>query len=299
MILVYGVDGLSYRFCKEHEFFTKQGAFFKAEAVTTDIIEGRPYSGPNWTSIYTGLAPVDHGIIMNGKTLSGPTFADVRSSTWLEGENIVSFLMPFTWGLKAHGKSWIVPGFPCPTDLEVAQGIDLPEEFLFDIMDDRMGTTWGYVNSGENAEAILDKLVLVLGYHSGFLFRHAKDLRSRDIVCVGTKAADRVSHAYPDLESNGVLGIYSWLEQIFNLLVWMLKPDFWVVCGDHGFETHGGEHATDTLCVYSGKEGVEEEARPIWEVGQMIGKEARVPLGETVTSCHRIPLDAMKTFLVH
>jgi len=296
MILIFGVDGLSFRYCVEKGLFIDQGSFFRSDAMITDFMAREPFSGPNWTSIYTGLQPVDHGVIMNGRTMSGPTFADVRSSTWLDGENTASFLMPFTWGLEVVGKSWTVPGWPSPTDLDIAQGIDLPEEFLFDVMDERLGTVWGQMVNATFPPEVLDTLVLILGYHSGFLFRHSNDLRSKDVVAVGTKAVDRVCHAYGGLGDHGVYGIHCWVEQIFKMLVWMYQPDYWVVCSDHGFQDEGGKHDTEGICVYSGSPGVEEEARPVWEVGQMIGEEAGVSLGESVSSCHRLDFDTMKGY---
>ena len=196
-----------------------------------------PFSGPAWTSIYTGLTPDKHKV-ESASWIKGQnkyaSFDQMPETVWEElnkrGKSVGLFNMPMTYPAKPVVK-WMVSGFP----MKSMDNLAFPEvtyEYL-------PFNYWDFTES----KIILSEDTLNL---NSWLFAERKrfetfrklvDVAPTDVVAYGTVLFDRFCHAIRLSKKNEEsVKLYKEMDSLVGALIKAVPADNVMIFSDHGFE---------------------------------------------------------------
>lgn len=232
-LLVIGVGGLSNRLVEKFKDklpnLSKIKNYTKSEAYLSGEV---PHTGPNWSSIYTGKSPRQHGITSGGWLDARVFHSDIKGETIFQlvnkkGLSYGSWFMPITFR-PFSGDKWCVAGFPA-THRFIDQLIN-PKEMKEYLPHDFIKETPSYLitnrdNFKEWTKSLRNK------------FRAFKNLpseyRDLDVIFYGMTYLNRVCHLTKD--KNKGLKVYKEIDKLIGALLNYLNPEYFVICSDHGF----------------------------------------------------------------
>jgi len=248
-LLCLGIDGISIKMIDELgdqlpniSKLRKKGQSGTLKSVLSsdglkEEFKNVPFSGPAWTSIYTGLTPEEHGVEsaswIKGKNKYA-SFDKMPETVWeglnKKGKSVGLFNMPMTYPAKPVVK-WMVSGFPEKS----MEGIAFPEvtyEYL-------PYNYWDFTES----KIILSEDTLNL---EAWLFAEKKRLTTfkklvdsapTDVVAYGTVLFDRFCHTIRLSKENieSVI-LYKEMDSLVGELINAFPTDNIMMFSDHGFE---------------------------------------------------------------
>lgn len=251
--LIFGVDGLNHDFVQmlvdrglmpnikklQQHIDTEYGEF---ESYICDGYD-MPHTGPNWTSLYTGLKPQEHGITSGGWN-DGDSEFHVMNTIWDElgdaGHEMFLYGMPMTYKAKeVNGK--MVSGFISTTLKSMFSNCVSPESFEEDIPDDFIENTSSYVarvkTDGAKPSTDTDEFYSVLSPAENERLQTFLDVHDdEDIVAYGTTLVDKIGHVAGITEdSEKAREAYIFLDMILGELLEELEPTHVTIISDHGF----------------------------------------------------------------
>lgn len=259
-----GIDGLSASmlFAPEHQGRWPNFAhlFAQSQYGICDCEAEYQFTGPSWTSIYTGQPADVHGLKdLWGRPRNGSkAFVNVREAYIWDilnqyGLSTAVVTMPITYPAR-HVKGWMIAGFPSPK-LSVTGPVSVPPDFLVD-----------------HSEAIRrTERIPGIGYawHDQFTLaedlEHLKQVELRkaqllpqwlaespvDTLFVQYSSLDRVGHELNNYARRGqpfdyrhVYEMYDWFDAEMLPKLLEIEADYLVVVSDHGWpqwaEVQGG-----------------------------------------------------------
>jgi predicted AlkP superfamily phosphohydrolase/phosphomutase len=252
--LIFGVDGLNHDFVQKQIDEGRMAQFERLQnQQQTDygefesyICDGydTPHTGPNWTSLYTGLKPEDHGITSGGWN-DGDSKFHTLNTIWDaigdSGKTMYLNGMPMTYKAKEiNGK--MISGFVSPTIKSMWHKCIYPEEFFeSNLPSQYIENTSSYVakvktdgaKPSTDTESFYDEIVRSEGSRvSNFL----STAESEDIFAFGTTLVDKIGHVAGIEEGERYAErAYAKLDRMLAALVAYTQPEKVTVISDHGF----------------------------------------------------------------
>lgn len=283
-LLVVGVDAFSYNFFTKHlKNNTAYNWMFnniaEGEMVVRELEAhgewnkydrktSQPSTGPNWSSMYTGLKPKEHGITSKGWIKDDLDYASLKHMTVFEhldrmGYSQGVYSMPVTYPAPKLENGWSISGFPSPLGTEETMHPDIEEvetlaELPRNIMQVREQLPlpeieslplWGEELSSEQRQEVVSRTINIEADKiEGLLEMQAN--KSTEILYYGTHAVDKICHMY-NLEPDNppVASVYTAIGQLIKQLVKVLTPKNFVMVSDHGFREGTRKHGKDGALV--------------------------------------------------
>jgi len=202
-----------------------------------------PHTGPNWSSIYTGVNPKVHGVDYGGWLFEHKSHGDLKvRSIWYDIRDkfrLGMVGMPVTY--PAFECQWMISGFPnsritpksvYPHDLK------LGKKFKVDYGDgetswrDRLMEKW---DEGEFAKFMNieeEKFELVKKLHA---------IDPIDVLAFGTTVVDKSCHLFT-LFSKQSFEVYRRVDSLVQRLFEHFEPEQVIIVSDHGFRAMEGRH---------------------------------------------------------
>jgi predicted AlkP superfamily phosphohydrolase/phosphomutase len=226
--------------------------------------EDYPYTGPSWTSIYTGMSAEEHGVTdLWGRNVEGSESYDtLRDPVIWEMLNHAEMTtgvvhMPMTT-CSRQVKGYIISGFP--NDLEHAgagaelfpllQSRDISDLIRLTPRDRILDNTWYRNYTFEQSVEIMKKMVQWKAETVRMLVR----THPVDCLFVQYSMLDRIGHLLNQYlrlrDGKGwsyepVLELYDWLDEMLgNLLDVGEEYDLLVITSDHGWPAEASEPYT-------------------------------------------------------
>lgn len=266
-----GIDGLAASILFDPEYSGRwphfEALFAQSSYGICDCEEEYQFTGPSWTSIYTGQTADIHGLKdLWGRPRNGSrAFVNVQEAyVWdILNENGFStgvVTMPITYPAR-NVDGFMIAGFPSP-QLSVTGSLTVPEDFLVDHSEairrtDRIpgvGYAWHDQRTLEEdlehlKQVELRKAELV----PGWLEEHPVDVLFIQYSCL-----DRVGHELNNYARRGVpfdykhvYDLYDWFDAELLPLLLDIKSDALVVVSDHGWPKWAeGQGSHDQHGVY-------------------------------------------------
>ena len=248
-LLILGIDGISSTMVDElgkelpniHKF-RKRGESGTLKSVLSseglkEEFKGVPFSGPAWTSIYTGLPPEEHGV-ESAAWISGSNkyagFDQMPETVW-EGLNkkkvsVGLFNMPMTYPIKPIDK-WMVSGFPCNTANTIAHPESVEEELPLNY-DQFLESK---IILSESSERLSDWRFAERKRLE--VFKKLVKERPTEVVAYGTVMFDRFCHIIRlDKDNEESCGLYKEMDKLVGELLGIVPADNVMMVSDHGFE---------------------------------------------------------------
>jgi len=259
-----GLDGASAQIMFERDLPNIKRLLDQSRYQPCMAEEDYPYTGPSWTSIYTGMSAEEHGVTdLWGRNIEGSESYDtLRDPVIWEMLNHAGMTtgvvhMPMTTcGRKVNG--YIISGFPNDLDHAGAGGELFPLLQSRDISDlirltprDRiMDNTWYRKYTLEQSIEIMKKMV----HWKTETVRMLVRTHPVDCLFVQYSMLDRIGHLlnqYLRLHNGEgwsyepVLELYDWLDGVLgNLLDVGEEYDLLVITSDHGWPAQATEPYT-------------------------------------------------------
>jgi len=240
--------------------------------------EGRydPHTGPNWSSIYTGVPVKVHGVDYGGWVFDHKSHGSLKAkSVWYmirEKYNLGLMAMPITY--PAFRCNWMISGFPNSTVTKYSvyprhlyTGLK-EKNFVVDYADgvsiwrDKLQKKWKRGEDESFMQIEFDK------------FEMAKKLYATDpvdVLAFGNTSIDKVCHIF-GLFSKQAKYVYAKIDKLVQKMIEYFDPDNTIIVADHGFEAFSYRHNKNGFYLWNikgSKRGVEEEIK-IYETTKLI-----------------------------
>ena len=211
------------------------------------------FTGPSWTSIYTGQPAAVHGLIdLWGRPLTGAkTFRTVKEPyIWdlLNDNGLVCgvIAMPITYPARRIN-GYMIAGFPSPT-LSVTGGVGVPDDFVVDhsqvIRQSQKISGVGY--SFHDRYALDEDLEMLRRSELRKAEVVADLLKQRpvDALFVQYSCLDRVGHELNNYARRGIpyhheriLEMYDWLDVVLLPQLLSIRARHLIIVSDHGWQS--------------------------------------------------------------
>ena len=263
-----GLDGASAQIMFERDLPNVRRLLDESRYQPCMAEEDYPYTGPSWTSIYTGMSAEEHGVTdLWGRNIEGSESYDtLRDPVIWEMLNHAGMTtgvvhMPMTT-CSRHVNGYIVSGFPNELEHAGAAGELAPLLQARDISDlirltprDRiLDNTWYRKYTLEQSIEIMKEMVRRKAESVRILVR----THPVDCLFVQYSMLDRIGHLLNQYlrlrDGEGwsyepLLELYDWLDEILGSLLDVGEDyDLLVVTSDHGWPAQAGDPYT-----YDGK----------------------------------------------
>ena len=273
-LLIVGIDGYSDRAYYDPEVpapFLRRTLMPKAMFGTSKPYiqmnkKGRldPHTGPNWSSIYTGVGPKVHGVDYGGWLFGHKSHGDLKvRSVWYEIRDhfrLGLVGMPITY--PAFKCQWMVSGFPNSRITQKSvypKDMKLGKDFRVDYGDGE--TNWRlraekYWDDGEFEMFVKieeDKYELVKKLHA---------IDPVDVLAFGTTIVDRSCHLF-SLFSKQSFQVYSVVDDLVKRLFEHFQPEQLIIVSDHGFRAIEGRHNDRGFYLWYDREQEKPEFKSI------------------------------------
>ncbi len=226
--------------------------------------EDYPYTGPSWTSIYTGVSAEEHGVTdLWGRNVEGSESYDtLRDPVIWEMLNHAEMTtgvvhMPMTT-CSREVNGYIISGFPNDLDhagagaelFPLLQSRDVSDLIRLTPRDRILDNTWYRHYTFEQSVEIMKKMVQWKSETVRMLVR----THPVDCLFVQYSMLDRIGHLLnqylrlqdgADWSYEPLLELYDWLDEMLgNLLDVGEAYDLLVITSDHGWPAEAGEPYT-------------------------------------------------------
>ena len=210
------------------------------------------FTGPSWTSIYTGQPAETHGITdLWGRPVEGSrSFRMVKNPyAWdiLNAHNLSCGVvtMPITYPAKTINK-FMISGFPSPK-LSFTGDIKVSDDFIVDHSQtirrsrkiERVGYSFHDRVSPEEDIEMLKSSELKKAEVVGLLLKQ----QSVDVLFVQYSCLDRIGHELNNYARRGVtfdyekvLEMYDWVDRVLLPRVLGIESEWLVIVSDHGWQ---------------------------------------------------------------
>lgn len=267
-----GIDGLaaSILFDPDHQGRWPQleALFRQSQYGICDCEADYQFTGPSWTSIYTGQTADIHGLKdLWGRPRNGSkAFVNVREAyIWdiLNQNGLTTGVatMPITYPAR-HVQGWMIAGFPSPR-LSVTGPVTVPADFLVDHSEairrtqpiPSIGYAWhDQMTLAEDIEHLkqteLRKAELVPQWLAA---------QPVDALFVQYSCLDRVGHELNNYARRGipfdyrhVYELYDWFDAELLPKLLQIEADYLVIVSDHGWPKWAeGQGSHDQHGVYA------------------------------------------------
>jgi len=266
--LIFGVDGLNHDFVQKMIEKGQMRTFEKLQRrretyygeLESFICEGyqTPHTGPNWTSLYTGLKPKEHGITSGGWN-DGDSKFHALNTVWGAiggtGKSLYLNGMPMTYKAKPiNGK--MISGFVSPTIKSMWDKCVYPDEFRrAGLPDDYIEYTSSYVakvktdgaKPSTDTESFWNE---IKSSETSRLRIFNTTYDDEHVVAYGTTLVDKIGHVSGiGTEENFDERAYILLDEILSTLIDTCEPDRVTIISDHGFSEFS--HDLNGYCLDS------------------------------------------------
>lgn len=288
-LLVIGVDALSSKFFDTHlrgsstwqwlyQAIDNEDAYkhtlhsygyINEHGERLDPEQHPPHTGPEWTNMYTGVTPENHGIHNGGWRTGEFDFNDVKTRTVFQqidqaGYTQGVFSMPVTWPAVEIDNGYCISGFPSNYDSEIACSIgDAAENAALDIWNicrqprnlidvkeelpvpsDKGLARWEAATTSEEYEEVVQKNMDLELQKMRNAFK-LQNTVGADVFWYGTHMIDKAGHI-EGLDPGGSMTqtSYTTMGHVCKGLIEVFDPDHWMIVSDHGFD-EGGEKQHD------------------------------------------------------
>jgi len=237
-----------------------------------------PWTGPAWTSIYTGLYPQKHGVTDGwGRPINGSKcFATAEVDyCWdicnANGLSVGVFNLPVTYPPKAINR-YMVSGFPTPNSRTNA--ITYPRKLQAELVENSFGlkayvvdviqmfsteilkedfpeiATWQRLSARANQEQFMD-IVETLSRHKLEVALRLRKRYPTDVQMVQLAFLDRIGHrcGFHDHTPEITRRFYGLMDELVGALI-ADGPELVVIASDHGFT--GDHHLQEGTVIISG-----------------------------------------------
>lgn len=242
------------------------------------------FTGPSWTSIYTGQPAAVHGITdLWGRPVNGSrTFQTVREKfIWdiLNDHDLTCGLvtMPITYPARPL-KGFMIAGFPSPR-LSVTGNVQVPPDFIIDHSQEIRKTTSipgiGYSWHDEHSLEEDLELLKVSELRKAEVVKGLLRQREVDALFVQYSCLDRVGHELNNYARRGqgydprhILEMYDWFDGTLLPILLEIEADYLVIVSDHGWQNCKGygQHEPSGVFMVRGEDipkGLRIETRNI------------------------------------
>lgn len=302
-LLLIGFDALSPQFLSIANWVGNTSGASELESYSDN-----PWTGPAWTTIYTGVLPEVHGVtdgwgraIADSEAFPTPSASYIWDDLAHDGLSVGVFNMPITYppvSMEGRG-SWLVSGFPSPDpdkhditspslseQILVADGdligryyTDPIQFFTCTVMgqdDARMGAWHGIaLDSGE--EKVSEIIETISRHQLQVCLRLFKN-HPVDVGFCQFSFLDRIGHlfGFTQDESERVERWYGLVDEFVGTLMDELKPEKWIIVSDHGFE--GKEHLRNGVVICSDAKDVPKKIEDVagWIKRQLFSEEKEI-----------------------
>jgi len=242
------------------------------------------FTGPSWTSIYTGQPAAVHGITdLWGRPVNGSrVFQTVREPyIWdilnRHGLTCGVVTMPITYPARTI-KGYMIAGFPSPR-LSVTGNVRVPSDFVVDHSQEIRKTTplpgLGY--SWHDEHPLEEDLALLRAseLRKAAVVEELLEQQEVDALFVQYSCLDRVGHELNNYARRGqgynpehILEMYDWFDSTLLPILLQVQANYLVIISDHGWQHHHshGQHEPSGVFMARGDDiprGLRIECRNI------------------------------------
>lgn len=270
-LLIIGIDGMSDRVFWDREFkmsFLRNSLMPKSLygisiATVQQNQKGRfdPHTGPNWSTIYTGVDCKIHGVDYGGWLQKHKSHGDLKvQSIWYmirEYYELGLIGMPVTY--PAFECEWMISGFP---NSEVTKNSVYPKHmakglkgFMVDYGDgktswrNKLHDGWGKGESDKFFEIEFEKIKLA---------RKLNAVNPVDVLAFGSTVVDKACHIFT-MFSEPAMETYKKVDKMIAKLVEYFDPENVFIVSDHGFQAIKGRHAVEGIYLWYNKDNPIED----------------------------------------
>lgn len=273
-LLVIGIDGMSDRAYWDREIpmpFLRNSLMPKSlygtsvATVQQETKEDRlaPHTGPNWSSIYTGVDCSVHGIDYGGWLRNHKSHGDLRvQSIWyMIRDHYALALMGMPVTYPAFKCEWMISGFPNSLVTKnsvwpehMASGL-IKKGFMVDYGDgetswrNKLHDDW---RSGES------KKFFRIEFQKITMAQKLNSVSPVDVLAFGTTVIDKACHIF-GLFSPQAIETYKKVDKMVARLVEHFDPENVIICSDHGFQAVKARHAIEGFYLWYNKDHVPKE----------------------------------------
>ncbi|MDY6788839.1 MAG: alkaline phosphatase family protein [Candidatus Nanohaloarchaea archaeon] len=275
-LLVIGIDAFSSEFFDQYleDYDTwnwlfqqiENGEAYKETLHSIDE-HGTPHTGVEWSSMYTGVMPEEHGITSHGWKKEHLDYSNIQKKTIFEkideeGLRQAIYSMPVTYPAPQIGNGWSISGFPSPLGTSetyhvgphanhrtesVKKFAEIPRNII-QIKDElprddiRSLAPWGQNMTEEEIQEVIERACEIEQDKCGQFTAMARK-ESPDVAWFGTHGVDKAGHV-EGLQPEGpyTREIYKEMGETCRYLIENLKPEHWIIVSDHGFQMHEKRH---------------------------------------------------------
>lgn len=265
-LLIIGLDGMSDRAYWDRDIpmtfmrneLMPKSFYGTSIATTQKNKEGRtdPHTGPNWSTIYTGVDSPEHGVDYGGWLQKHKSHGDLKvKSIWYtirEYYALGLIGMPVTY--PAFECEWMISGFPNSLATKnsvypkhMAPGL---KKFMVDYGDgktswrDKLHSGWKKGESEKFFQIEFQKMELARKLHA---------IDPVEVFAFGSTIIDKSCHIFK-LFSPQSIETYKKADKLIKMLVHNFNPENVIICSDHGFQSVIGRHAIEGFYLWYNQE---------------------------------------------
>ena len=273
-LLIIGIDGLSDRTYYDLDLPMKfirdkllpKSMYGTSKSFIQKNRQGKfdPHTGPNWSSIYTGVPPEVHGIDYGGWLFDHKGHGNLKvKSVWREiskryklgliGMPITYPAFPCSWMMSGFPNSRVSPNSVYPPDLKMDKG------FKTDYGDGKKGwkdnlrDTWDKGGAAKLFGIEDEKFHMAAKLHA---------VEPVDVLAFGTTVVDKVCHLFTLFSNQGFL-TYRRVDILVKRLFEHYNPEQLIIVSDHGFRAIEGRHSPNGFYLWYDKEQEKSEIRTV------------------------------------